>query len=1196
MFAGIAAFEFRYQLKNPVFWVSTAIFFLLGFGATASANVGIGTPGAVHENSPYAVTVLTAICGLFYLFALTAFVANAIIRDDSTGYAPIIHSAPITKTSLLAGRFTGGFLVSALGFLALPLGMAFGVLMPWVDPETVGPASFATYLWPFLVIAVPNIFLSAALLFALATITRSMLASYIGVVIFVMGYLVVTSLFRQVPEYQSMMARFEPLGIAAITETTQYWTTADMNSRLIPLTGELLFNRIVMIAIGFGLLALTWWRFSLAERAPSKRRLRKLARQEQKAAKIAAVPPATGGENVAPSYGWQTTRAQFAMRLKTEIMQVLKSPGLIVLALLAVINSAFAVWTNETTYGTPTYPMSAMVIETLTMMSSVYLLIVAVFYGGELVWRERDRNVGEIIDSAPVSNWVIFIPKIAAMLTVLLILHIAIALTGIVYQLASGGSVNLGDYLIWFIVPSMLQLFLISILALFVQVISPNKYVGWGLMLIWFVGGIFIGNLGYTNNLYNYAATPEAPLSDMNGKGGFAVGEYWALFYWLCFGAILLVVAHLVWPRGGASSVRERFRNIRKRLAPAPLAIGGVALVAMIGSGLFIHHNIKELNVYRTSDEMEKIQADYERKYLKYETLPRPVVTDVTYDVQLFPKERRMEVTGHYMLRNNLTIPIKEVHVRQGDYDIKYPLLKLAGAKQSYRDGALGYHIFTFDQPLLPGQTARLDFKSQIWRRGFKNGLPDTDVIQNGSFVNNFTFAPIIGMDRSGLLSDRTQRRRQGLPAELRPAKLEDVAALQRNYINADWVNSDITLTTDADQTPIAPGKKVSDTSANGRRVAHFKSTAPILNFFSIQSARYAVDERQHAGITTSIYYHPSHQWNVPIMQKALATSLDYYQQNFGPYQFDYARIIEFPGYSSFAQAFAGTMPYSESIGFAANVSNPDDIDYVTFVTAHELAHQYWAHQAVGADMQGSTLTTETLAEYSALMVMKKLYGKDKIRRFLKYDLDRYLGGRQGEALEELPLVRVENQPYVHYSKGAMVMYLLQERLGEDAVNRALRRYVERYRFKGAPYPRSIDVIEEFRKEAKTPEQLALIRDLFERITLYDLKVTAAKAEQLPDGKWRTTMTVNAQKLDADGKGKERNVPLNEQIEIGLFKERPGLASFDKADVLFMERRPVRSGAQQIVVISGSRPAFAGVDPYNFYVDRDSDDNVLALD
>jgi len=535
--------------------------------------------------------------------------------------------------------------------------------------------------------------------------------------------------------------------------------------------------------------------------------------------------------------------------------------------------------------------------------------------------------------------------------------------------------------------------------------------------------------------------------------------------------------------------------------------------------------------------------------------------------------------------------PIRDVHVRKGSQDLEFLQLELAGARLVSDDEKFGYRIYRFDRPLAPGATTTLTFQSRLWRRGFRATSQATDVIENGTFVNNFAFGPIIGMNRQNLLSDRAQRRRQGLPPELRPAKLEDLRATARNYIETDWVNSDITVTTDAGQTPIAPGSRVSDTTANGRRTARFVSPAPILNFFSIQSADYKVASREHNGIKLVVFYNPGHDWNVEKMLRAMGASLDYYRSNFGPYQFDYARIIEFPGYASFAQAFAGTMPYSESIGFNAKTNDPEKIDFTTYVIAHEIAHQYWAHQVIGADMQGGTLTSETLAQYSALMVMKHLYGPDQIRRFLKYELDNYLSGRKGEAVEELPLERVENQAYIHYRKGAVAMYLLQERLGEAAVNRALARFDAKFRFKGAPYLRSVDLIDEFRKEAKTPEQQQLITDLFERITLYDLKVTDASTRKTGN-EWTTTLTLSANKYYANGKGAETKAKLDEPIEVGLFTARPGLGAFSAKDVIVMGRERLHDGSQRITVKSKKQPAFAGVDPYNFYVDRNSDDNV----
>ncbi len=219
------------------------------------------------------------------------------------------------------------------------------------------------------------------------------------------------------------------------------------------------------------------------------------------------------------------------------------------------------------------------------------------------------------------------------------------------------------------------------------------------------------------------------------------------------------------------------------------------------------------------------------------------------------------------------------------------------------------------------------------------------------------------------------------------------------------------------------------------------------------------------------------------------------------------------------------------------------------------------------------------------------MYGPDKIRRFLKYELDFYLRSRAGEAVEELPLYRVENQPYIHYRKGSVVMYLLQERLGEDAVNRALQRFLAEWRFKGPPYPRSIDLINEYRKEAKTPEEQQLITDLFEKITIYDLKVKDAVTKKDATG-WTTTLTIDADKYYADGKGNETKAPLKETIEVGLFTARPGLGEFSSKNVVVMGRQPLHSGEQTIRLHTVQKPTFAGVDPYNYYVDRNSDDNV----
>ena len=258
--ARLAAFEIRYQLRNPVFWVATAIFFLMGFGLASSDSVSFGSPGAVHENSPYTLTFAMALFSIFYLFVITSFVANAVVRDDATKFGPMIRATPVGRSTFLAGRFLGGVTIAILGYLSIPLGIALGAAMPWVDPETVGPGGFMVYAWPFLVIAIPNIILSSALLFTLATLTRSMLASYIGVLVLVMAYLAVGIVASADPTNLPIAARYEPLASAAIGEATRYWTAAEMNTRLVPLEGNLLFNRIFTLGLSALFLGLAWAR------------------------------------------------------------------------------------------------------------------------------------------------------------------------------------------------------------------------------------------------------------------------------------------------------------------------------------------------------------------------------------------------------------------------------------------------------------------------------------------------------------------------------------------------------------------------------------------------------------------------------------------------------------------------------------------------------------------------------------------------------------------------------------------------------------------------------------------------------------------------------------------------------------------------------------------------------------------------
>jgi hypothetical protein len=189
-----------------------------------------------------------------------------------------------------------------------------------------------------------------------------------------------------------------------------------------------------------------------------------------------------------------------------------------------------------------------------------------------------------------------------------------------------------------------------------------------------------------------------------------------------------------------------------------------------------------------------------------------------------------------------------------------------------------------------------------------------------------------------------------------------------------------------------------------------------------------------------------------------------------------------------------------------------------------------------------------------------------------------------------VPLLEVGDQPYIAYRKGAIAMYTLREHIGEEAVHTALRRYVDKFRA-APPYPTSLDLYAELR--AVTPDSLNhLLTDLFETVTLWDVRMQRAVVEPTGTGEFRVTLEVWAKKVRADAVGKETEVPMDEFVEIGVFAPGEGDSL---GTPLHLQRHRIRSGQQTIRITVPREPGRAGIDPYRKLIDRDGQDNVFEV-
>ena len=1195
MFWEIFRFEVRYQLRQPLFWLSALFFFLLTFLAITTDAVTIGGAiGRVHRNAPFVIMQMLLVMSILGIFVTTAFVASTVLRDFDHRTAELFFSTPVKKRDYLLGRFAGALVVAFGAMAPVVLAIVAGSVMPWLEPERIGPFSALPYLFALLVIAIPNLFFSASLVFSLATATRSLMFTYAGVVAAFFGYALAGNLLSDL-ENEPLASVLDPFGGAALGIATKYWTVAERNARIPTLDGLLVTNRLAWVGIGIVVLAWTYYRFSFT--AISSRKSKKKPKRPEE---VSPAPEPT----VAPieAAGAQTffTRAvawrQYLNKTGMEIRGVVRGVAFPVILAFGVLNMIGNSTVIDQLFGTPVYPVTHLMVNIL-QSSFLFVFIILTVYSGEIVWRERALGLSEVYDALPIPTWVFWASKLTALSFVLLALLATAAATGVGIQAYHGyGNFELGLYLQGLFLVVGIPLVLAGVLAIALQVLTNHKYLGFLLMILHFISVPALPALDFDHNLYRYANAPGSPYSDMNGYGHFVTPLFWFYLYWSFFAVLLMVFIHAFWVRGRESGWSPRMRIAAQRFrGPVKLVTAGT-LVAFVGTGAYIFYNTNALNEYVPGDLQEERSARFEKSYKQYEGMPLPRITAVYADVDIYPERRAVDIRGRYTLANKTAEALASLHLTVSTA-VDIEALDIPGSKLTMEDTELGYYIYELERPLAPGEELEMTYDLSVTNPGFVNNGSDTRLVFNGTFFNSGHFFPHLGYTRQFELSDLNVRRKHELEPAQRFPDIDDPKGRERNYITgeSDWIDFETVVSTSPGQIAIAPGYLQREWEEEGRRYFHYKMDSPILGFFSYLSADWAVERDSWEDVDIEIYYDRKHSYNVDRMIDGVKKSLDYFTREFGPYQHRQVRIIEFPRYARFAQSFPNTIPFSESIGFIAKLDEEDDeaIDYVFYVTAHEVAHQWWAHQVIGGFNQGSTVMSETMSQYSALMVMEHEYGPEKMRRFLKYELDAYLRGRGGELIEELPLLFVENQGYIHYRKGSLVMYALKDYIGEEALNAALKRYVEAVGFQEPPYTYSREFLS-FIEEETPPEYRPLLSDLFENITLYDNRAIEATYHQREDGKYVVRLTASATKFHATGEGDERAVGIDDYVDVAVFGEtEPG--GVPEGKVLALEKRWVDRSDPVFEIVVDEEPKKAGIDPFNKLVDKNPEDNVTNV-
>jgi hypothetical protein len=1172
-------------------WIFLFINTLLVFGAISSDQVQIGGDmGSVHKNAPFVIEQYYALMSLICLLMTTAFMTAAANRDYSSGMYQFVFTSPIRKYEYFFGKFIGAFTIAIIPLLGVSLGALIGPMMPWVQPERYGDVIWSSHLHGLAIFAIPNTLIIGVIVYGMALISRNNVVPFVGSMVILLLYVISQGYTRDI-EKEWLANLLDPFGSQPLSLASKYMTVDEKNTRAVPLTGNILMNRAIWIGIGFLALLALYSRFSFS--APRERGKKKKIDLKQED------PVLTHAElrSFEPQLGARYSGRTLWHMIRFETLSVFKNQTFIIIVLIGLLNMIGSMSSFTGRYGSTYYPVTYSVIDLVRGAFYLFVVGIIIFYSGVLVWKERDAKISEITDVSPAPTGFMFISKLVAVIASIFFVMLSTIVVGIIVQAINGYTrFELSQYVISLLVIDLLSFAYLLVMALLFHYLINNRYIAYFAIVAFLILNAFIWNvLKINTNMLNFGSGPSITYSDMNGFGPFVKGTTWFYLYWMLFSVITAFIVFAFYVRGKDTAFKIRARAALHRLKKNKLAFA-TALIAFVAVAGYVYYNTQVLNTYLNEDESEAQQKAYELNYKKYQDLPSPKYTDLSYKIDIHPYERNLyvEISGTIVNKTEKPIPAFHFTIPQDmdKFDIEIPAAKLTLDNEK-----LHYRIYQLSHPMAPGDSMVIKIKTRKETKGFENQVSFKSLTHNGTFFNNADILPLFGYQRGNELQDKNKRKKMGLPARQKLAPLDDnnMSARANPYVdmNADFVNVRTVISTSGDQIAVAPGSLKREWKKDGRNFFEYQLDHPSLNFYSFISARYQVTRDKFNGIDIEVYHIKEHKYNVPNMVASMKKSLDYYTRNFGPYYHKQCRIIEFPRYASFAQAFPGTMPYSEGIGFITDLRDvkEDDIDMVYFIVAHEMGHQYWAHQLIGPPMRGSEMMSESFAEYSALMVMEKEYGRDKMRKFLSYEMDGYLRGRSRELEAERPLMQTENQGYIHYQKGSVVLYYLKEMIGEHNVNQALRQLINEHAYKAAPYPTANAAVNAFK--AVTPDSLQyLIDDLFRNITLFSNSVVKTDFKKVGN-EYEVSVITRSEKFRADSLGKEKTIALNDYIDVGVFGESKGKVVLGKP--LAMNRFKITKADNTFTFRVREKPVKAGIDPYHYLIDRQLEDNLRKI-
>lgn len=1212
MFKQIFLFEIKYRLKKPGVYIYFFACFILAFLAFGFGSLPLDEKQFI--NSPSSIAYYISMMSMVMMLASSAIMGVPLYRDIEYNTKDYYLSYPITKAGYFWGRFWGSFLFVVLFAFGLLLGIYFGTkagpILGWEDAAHYRTNRFIFYLHPFLTLALPNLFFTSSLFFGLVAILRNVKVIYSSGILLFLGYLL-ANFFIQSSSNPYLIHLLDPFASNGVKYISNSQSLHWKNNQLISLDGLFLVNRLMWSGIDLVILLFTWFRFSF-EKFFSPARENKIFKQASEKPQ----KPVSLHVDFKKNYN----RPVLYSLTKIEVLNIIRDNYFWIIIVVGTIFLGIIFSHGHTNYNVFDYPRTSMILFMFNNNFIIFLFCVIIFYTGEVIHRERATGFSFINDALPPPVWLLHLAKILSIVCLCIFLTIAPMLIGLAIQISRG--FYLFNFPVYFkvlfacVLPKLVEM---TMLSFVLHICIRNKFAALGVGIAYIVLcllGIQSGYMNYRMLLFSY--TPFYAISDFDNVGHMMKPVSWFNAYWLLLGGLLLLIGYLFYIRGSITSIKERFQLAKERFRGNTVWLTSILLVAFISTAGFNYYNVSYLNHYYTDKEEVLHKVAEEKQLKRFEEMPLPMVTDIKMYADLFPEKQRADFISFVTIVNKSGEPIKAL-LLDGDnvaqYDVKYnnvllsyscPLFFTRGSFNLFgpKNDSSGYRLYQLPDILLPGDSAHIELYSSRFFDGFANNLYAAYFLNNGTFMG--VGLPGLGYDADEELRSEEERKKYGLPkrAEEFPLAKEAEGA---NILLQGRANGlrrfELTVSTSADQTAIAPGNLEKKWKENGRNYFQYNCNTPgIYTAPAILSARYAelhdsVKVEGNRYVDIDLYYHATHNTNLQRFVAAYKDGLAYYSKAFGPYPFKQVRLAESSVYAPGIASMAATDVYSERYGWNANFTDLNQFDFCYYTVAKTLAKQWWGNQVAPNHTKGSEVLNEGLPKYAALMLCEKKYGKNNMRPILQDETNWYLWQSRWNKSDQNSLLHATN--WVEFdNKASIVLYGLKDLVGEDSINLALREFRDAYAFRNSPpYAGTKELYAYLKKHVPDSLQYYL-QDTWEKITFYDNRIIEAKATRLDNNDhYKITLKCNTAKVYQDEKGEDRPAStMNDYIDIGIFGEDiKNKEGRNEVHPLYIQKHRLTSGEHTIEIMVTGKPAKVGIDPYLKLIDRAPGDNTKDI-